>query len=187
MKYAPLIGLGLAGWGLVTLDWFKIGIGAVLFFGAFFFDTYKKRSVVKNNKLFTVYRPLTELIRIVRKAIDSRSDFDAQSPKATLAQSLFFLGMLDAASQASNMNDKEFLQLFSAIFQDLNFEDDIKSRVLLFHQSLQTDHNAFAAIMKGGDLYTKFINGNTMAPVTAGMLVEEIVRDPRFPASVKEL
>ena len=41
--------------------------------------------------------------------------------------------------------------------------------------------------MKGGDLFVKFINGNTMAPIAGGMLIEELVEDPKFPTSVAAL
>ena len=114
-------------------------------------------------------------------------EIDARSPKALLAQGLFFLGMLDAASQALSMSDKEFLELLSAIFRDLDIGDDFQSRVLLFHQSLDTQHKAFPAIMEGGNVYTKFVNGNTMALLAEAMTIQELVQDPDFPTSVDEL
>ena len=43
MKYVPIVGIGLAIWGLVTFDWFKVGFGVVLFFGTFLFDLFKKK------------------------------------------------------------------------------------------------------------------------------------------------
>ncbi len=63
----------------------------------------------------------------------------------------------------------------------------IDPKILLFHQSLDTEHGAFPAIMKGGELFTKFANGNTMAPLAGGMLIEELIEDQSFPASVEAL
>ncbi|MCP4669170.1 MAG: hypothetical protein GY849_22775 [Deltaproteobacteria bacterium] len=190
--YIPLVGVGLAIWGLVTFDWFKVGFGAVLFFGTFLIgyliDLFKKKGTLKDDKVFSAYRTVSELIRIIRKSI-KESGVDMNSPKAKLAQGLFFVGMLDAISQTTNMSDKQFLELFKAVFTDLDyeFEDDYRARILLFHQSLNTEHGAFPAIMKGGELFTKFINGNTMAPIAGGVLIEELIEDPSFPASVEDL
>src|SRR3546814_4593953 len=80
-------------------------------------------------------------IRIVRQSFDI-TDVDTSSPKADLAQGLFYLGMVDAASQSTGMTDEQFLSLFQATFHDLGFGKDLSTRVLLFHQSLQTSHPA---------------------------------------------
>lgn len=182
LMYIPLVGIGLAVWGLIVGDWFKISVGALLFFGAFAMDVFRKRAVMKDDQLFAVYRPLTDLIRIVHKSIEAAA-FDAESPKGKLAQGLFFMGMVDAASQAAKLSDRQFLELFTAVFHDLDLGDTIKSRVLLFHQSLKTTHPAYAAIMKGGEVYTKFVNGNSGIPLVVGSVLEEIVNKPDFPAS----
>ena len=57
----------------------------------------------------------------------------------------------------------------------------------MFHQSLATEHGAFPAVMKGGELFTNFASGNSMAPVAGGMLIEELIEDADFPSSVEEL
>jgi len=99
------------------------------------------------------------------------------------------MGMLDAASQAATLSDQQFLDLFKAIFTDLDYDFDqsYQSSLLLFHQSLNTEHAAFPAIMKGGELFIKFANGNTMAPMLGGTLIEELVENPDFPDSVENL
>ncbi len=188
MKYIPLIGIGLAIWGAITLDWFKVGFGVVLFFGAFLIDLFKKRDVIANDDSFALYRTVSELIKIIRASVES-SNLDKNNPKVILAQGLFFMGLLDAASQAADLNDKQFMDLYKAIFTDLDYEFDenYRTKIILFHQSLNVNHNAFPAIIKGGDLYTKFASGNTMAPLAASMLIEELVTDDNFPASVDEL
>lgn len=188
MKYVPLIGLGLAIWGLVTLDWFKVGFGAIIFFGGFLTHLYKQKGTLKDDKVFSNYRIVSELIRVIRQSIEGM-DFDISDPKAKLASGLFLLGVVDAASQASNMTDDQFLNLYKAVFVDLDHEYDksFSSRILLFHQSLDINHPAFSAIMKGGELFTKFTNGNAMAPVASGVLIEEFIDDPNFPASVEDL
>lgn len=188
MKYIPLVGAGLAIWGLVTLDWFKVGFGAFLFFCAFLIDLFKKKGALKDDKVFSAYHTVSELIRTIRKSIEE-SEVYMNNPKAKLVQGLFFMGMLDAASQSANMSDKQFLDLFKAVFTDLDyeFEDDYRYRILLFHQSLNTGHGAFPAIIKGREFFAKFINGNTMAPIEVGMLIEELIEDPSFPASLEAL
>lgn len=186
MKYIPIVGLVLVVWGLFTLDWFRVGVGLAMFLGAFAIDTYKKRSVLKDDKLFAAHRTLTELIRIVRKSFEA-TDAYSTSTKADLAQSLFFLGMLDAVSQSTDMTDQQFLDLFQATFHDLGFGKDLSSRVLLFHQSARVAHPAYQAVLRGGELYMKFINGNSTAPLAGGMLIAEFVRNPQFPVSVDKL
>ena len=188
MNYVPIVGIGLAIWGLITLDWFKVGFGVILFFSTFLFDLFKKKGVMKDDKVFSAYYTVSELIRIVRKSMEE-SEIDMKNPKTKLAQGLFFMGMIDAASQAANMSDERFLELYKAIFTDLDYEfdDNYRSKILLFHQNLDTEHSAFTAIMKGGELFTKFANGNTMAPLTGGMLIEELVEDQSFPVSVEAL
>tara|TARA_B110001469_G_scaffold86388_1_gene81811 strand:- start:6603 stop:7169 length:567 start_codon:yes stop_codon:yes gene_type:complete len=188
MKYLTIVGIGLVIWGVVTLDWFKAGFGALLFVIAFLIDLTKKKRVMSNDRSFSSYKTVSELIRFVRESIESY-DIDPDNPKAKLAQGLFFLGIVDAASQASNLNDEQFLDLFNAVFTDLDydFDEEFKEKIILFHQCLDTQHGAFPALMKGGDLFVKFINGNTMAPIAGGMLIEELVEDPKFPTSVAAL
>jgi len=188
MKYLPIVGIGLVIWGVITLDWFKAGFGALLFIVAFLIDLSKKKGVMKDDRTFSSYKLVSELIRIIRHFVES-SEIDPNNPKAKLAQGLFYLGMLDAASQCANLSDKQFLDLFNAVFTDLDYEfdEEFKSKILLFHQSLNTEHGAFPAIMKGGDLFVKFINGNTMAPIAGGMLIKELVEDPNFPSSLEAL
>lgn len=188
MKYIPIVGIGLALWGLVTLDLFKVGFGALLFLSAFLVDLFKKKGAMTDDKVFASYRTVSQLIQIIRKTLEA-TDIDTANPKAKLAQGLFFLGMLDAASQSADMDDGQFLDLFKAIFTDLDYEFDknYQSKLLLFHQSLATEHGAFPAIMKGVELFTKFANGNTTAPIAGGMLIEELVEDPAFPSSVEQL
>src|SRR3546814_3577334 len=105
VKYIPIASLLRAAWGLITRDWVKIGLGLLIFLGAFAIDTYKKRAVLKDDKLFAAHHALTELIRIVRQSFDI-TDVDTSSPKADLAQGLFYLGMVDAASQSTGMTDE---------------------------------------------------------------------------------
>ena len=188
MKYFPIVGIGLVIWGIVTLDLFMAGFGALLFIVAYLIDLYRKRDVLKDDRSFSSYKAVSDLIRIVRRAVES-SDIDPNNPKAKLAQGLFYLGILDAASQAAKLSDEQFLDLFNAIYADLDYEfdEEFRLKILLFHQSLNTEHGAFPAIMKGGDLFVKFVNGNTMAPIAGGMLIEEIVENPDFPESLESL
>jgi hypothetical protein len=95
--------------------------------------------------------------------------------------------MIDAASQTSGMTNQQFVELYKAIFHDLGYEKGFISKILLFHQSKQTEHYAYTVVMKGGDFYDKFIKGNSVAPITGGTLIAELVRDPRFPSSVENL
>src|SRR3546814_8761780 len=46
------------------------------------------------------------------------------------------------------------------LFPDTTSSDLLSMRVLLFHQSLQTSHPAFPAVMRGGEIYMQFVNGN---------------------------
>src|SRR3546814_4572384 len=71
------------------------------------------------------------------------------------------------------MTDEQFLSLFQATFHDLGFGKDLSTRVLLFHQSLQTSHPAFPAVMRGGEIYMQFVNGNRTIPLAAGTLIAE--------------
>lgn len=182
MRYIPLVGIGLAIWGLVTLDWFRLGVGVLVFLGSFAWDLYKKRAVVQSGSLFSVYKPLHQLILLTRKTIEA-GNLQPEHPKTRLACALFFMGMIDAASQGAGLEDKQFLDLFSAIFQDLDYTEPLRSSVLLFHQSAQLEHPGYAAIMKGGEVYTNFYNGNRTIVMAAGALIEDFVNDPNFPVA----
>ena len=186
MRYVPIIGIGLVVWGLVTLDWVKVALGAAMFFGGFAVALYKKRTVLKSGALFSVYKPLHQLIVITRKSIDASAP-NADDPKAKLASALFFMGMIDAASQAAGLVDKDFLELHRALFHDLDYDESMRSRILLFHQAAQVATPGYTAIMKGGETYTKFANGNQMIVILAGRYIEEMVKNPKFPKSVDAL
>ena len=81
------------------------------------------------------------------------------------------------------------LSLVKIVFADLeyDFEKAYISKILLFHQTINTEHPAFQAIMEGGGMFTKFINGNTTIPLTAIMTIERLIEDPRFPPFVEAL
>jgi hypothetical protein len=188
MKYIPIVGIGLAIWGVVTLDWFKAGIGTLLFIGSFAIDLFKKKGVMADEKVFAIYKMVSSLVHIIRKSLEDTSA-DSSNPKGKLAQGLFFLGMVDAASQSSNMNDSQFIDLFKSVFTDLDheFDSEYQSLILQFHQRIDTTHNAFPAIMKGGELFTKYAKGNTTIPLVAGNMIQELVADTNFPNSASEL
>lgn len=188
MNYVSLIGIGLFIWGLVTLDWFKAGVGVVIFLIAFAVHWFKIRDAAKDDKVFNSYKILHDLIGIISNSLKD-SDSDMDSSKAKLATALFYFGMVDAASQTSRMKDKQFLNLVKIVFANLDylFEKSYIDKILLFHQTINTEHAAFQAIMKGGDMLTKFLNGNTMIPITAMMTIEELIEDPKFPASAEAL
>ena len=153
-----------------------------MFLGSFAWDLYKKRAVVQSGGLFSAYKPLHQLILLTRKAIEAGS-LQPDHPKSRLACALFFMGMIDAASQGAGLEDKQFLDLFSAIFQDLDYAEPLRSRVLHFHQSLQFEHPGYKAILKGGEVYTKFYNGNRTIVLSTGTLIQEFISDPNFPAT----
>ena len=123
MKYIPIVGIGLVIWGLVTLDWYKVGFGVLLFFLGFIIDLFKKKGAMSDDKVFAGYKALSQLILIIRKSLDS-SETDIDTPKAKLVKGLFFLGMVDAVSQSSDMDDSQFLDLFKSVFADLDYEYD---------------------------------------------------------------
>lgn len=188
MKFIPIIGVGLAIWGIVTGNWFKISLGVVLFLGGFLLDLIKKKGAMKDKKVFAVYEIVSKLIRIIRNAVES-SNTELNNPKAQLAQGLFFLGVIDAASQAARLNDTQFIDLFTATFTDLEevYTHDYRTRLLSFHQKGDTNQSGFKAIMRGGELYIKFLKGDTLAPLSGDVLINELILDKSFPVSVDAL
>ncbi len=186
MKYVPLAGLLFALWGLVTLDWPKLGVGLLMFLGGFAVDAYKKRAVLTDKEIFAAYRATNDLVRIVRKAFEGTPVY-SPSAKSDLAQALFYLGMIDAASQSTGMSDEQFLGLFQAIFRDQGLDERLSARVLLFHQSSQVLHPAFRAVKQGGEMYRKFIGGNNAIPLAAGSMIAQFVVSPEFRESVDKL
>src|SRR3546814_15380234 len=96
VKYIPIAGLLLAAWGLITLDWVKIGLGLLIFLGAFAIDTYKKLAVLKDDILFAAHHALPELTRLVRQSFDITA-VDTARPKPDLAPAHFCLGRVAAS------------------------------------------------------------------------------------------
>ncbi len=186
MKYIPLVGIGLAVWGLITADWVKVGIGVLLFLGGFVVDLRKKNVAVMDDKVFPSYKILVELIRMIRAGVE---DSDIEREKLKLSQGLFFLGMIDAASQAASLDDSQFIGLFKAVFSDFDydFDSEYQTNLIMFHQSLDTSHPAFPAIMKGGEVFAKFSQGITTAPLAGAMFITELAENSEFPSSVDEL
>jgi hypothetical protein len=187
VKYIPIVGLGLAIIGLITLDWFKVGFGVLLFVGGFIFDLFKKKGVMNDDKIFASYKIVSQLIRIIKSF--ETAEVGTNRPKAKLAQGLFYLGMVDAASQSANMDDSQFFNLFKAVFTDLDYDFDerYQSKLLIFHQSLASGHAAFPAIMKGGELFINFASGSSTAPLAGNILIKKLIEDADFPSSVEEL
>lgn len=186
MNYIPLLAIGLAIWGLISLDWFKVGFAVVIFLVAFLYDLSKKKAIMKDDKVFSSYKTVTDLIQLIKQFLDGLN-VNRTSPKAKIVQGLYFMGMVDAASQGFKLDNKQFLDLHKSIFHDLAFGDDITSNILIYHQKGNRNDKAYQAIMKGGDTFTKFMQGNTMAPLAAGPFIKEYIDDSEFPSSLTEL
>ena len=188
MRYLGLVGGGLALLGLFNLDWLVVGVGVFLVLISFLSDVFRKRGALTDDKVWSVYTVVNDLIRLIKTGVEA-SDTTLDNQKAKLAEGLFFLGFVDAASQAYNLTDKQFLELFDAVFTDLeyDFDEDFQSKLLLFHQSLATEHAAFPAIMQGGGLFNKFAQGNTGAPLVAPRLIAALAEDSSFPNSIEDL
>ncbi|MBV2135338.1 MAG: hypothetical protein AB2558_21285, partial [Candidatus Thiodiazotropha sp.] len=185
MKYIPIVGIGLAIWGLVTQDWFKVGFGVILFLTGFAVDLFKKKGVMKDDKVFQLYKVVSQIVHTVRESLDS----DKDSSKSKLAQGLFFLGLVDGASQSAGMSEEQFNSLFRSVFADLDhiFDESYQDKLLHFHNNSSPEHSALPAIIKGGELFINFAKGNSMAPLAGGMLVEELINSSSFPSSINEL
>jgi len=188
MKYISIVGIGLIIWGAITANWFNVGFGALLFAVGFLIDMFKKRGALKDDKVFQFYRAVSELIRSIRELLEDSKN-DLRSPKGKLIQGLYFMGMIDAASQASDMSDQQFLDLFKAVFADLDyeFEKDYQDEILLFHQRANLQHCAYSAITQGATLFNSFIYGSKLAPPNGKIDINRLFEDPNFPASVEAL
>jgi hypothetical protein len=188
LKYIPLIGLGMAVLGLIQSDWLVAGFGVILFFGGFAVDLLKKRGALKDGKVFAGYKALVEYIRMIRSSLEG-AGAEMNGAKGMLAQGLFFTGMIDALSQAGDLSDEQFLNLFTAVFTDFDydFDSEYQSKLLLFHQSLAVNSKASAAITRGGELLNRVSAGNSGALFSADIIIEDFVTDPNFPSSLEEL
>ena len=185
MSVIALAGIGLVVWGLVTLDWVRIATGVVAFLAAAAWDYYKKRAAFRPD-VFTVYQPLHKLVHVADEAIRS-ANAGGDRQKIDVARALLFAGMIDAASQGAGLSDKDFIALFAAVFQDMNYSDEARNQVIMFHQARELTKPGYAAIMTGGDLYTKFAKGRHHIIMTAGLVVQQFVDDPTFPTSISAL
>lgn len=185
MSVIALAGIGLFIWGVFTTDWVRMSTGVTAFLIAAAWDYFKKRAVFRGD-LFNVYQPLHKLIHVADESIQSTSA-PSEGSKADLARALLFAGMIDAASQGAGLSDKDFVSLFAAIFQDLGYSNDFRNQVITFHQTRAVKKPGYAAIMKGGEMYTKFAKGRHAIILTAGSVVEQFVRDAAFPSSASSL
>lgn len=187
MLYIAASSLLLIVWGLITLDWIKVGLGALTFIGCFSIDLYKKRKVLTDDKLAAAHQYLLEVIRVIKSSLNA-SGVDMGGEKTFLAQGLFYMGFIDALHQATNMTDDQFIALQKAVFSDLNFNAAFSSRIFLFHQTGQVSHPAFKAIMAGGKFFERLTAGDkAVESMLAGSTVAEFVRDPAFPSSAATL
>ncbi len=173
----------LVVWGLFTLDWYKVGLGIFIFLACFAVDLYKKRAVLTDDKLAAAHRYLIEVIRIIKASLKA-TGIDAREEKAIIAQSLFYMGLIDALHQAMQMTESQFIALQKAVFNDLDFSPATSANIFLFHIQQQTDHPGYKAIMAGGNFFRKLSAGDkAVESMLAGKSIAEFVRDPSFPSS----
>ncbi|PKM03284.1 MAG: hypothetical protein CVV16_09435 [Gammaproteobacteria bacterium HGW-Gammaproteobacteria-6] len=187
MMIITWVGILLAISGIFTLDWFRIGFGVLIYLTCFAIDIYKKRKVITDDKLATAHHFLMEIIKIIKVSL-SKAGVDAISDKSILAQGLFYIGMIDALHQSSEMTDLQFIELQKAIFNDLSFSKKQSARIFIFHKSVQVSHPAYAAIMDGCRFFNKLRAGdNLVESFLAGSSIANFVRDSKFPSSVDHL
>jgi len=192
MKWVLMAGGGLLIIGLINLDWFEIGLGVIIIAGCFIYgfrlELLKKKGAMTDEKVFELYKALHPLIRIIRQALEG-SEVDASTSKVKLVEGLFYLGMVDAASQSADMDDGQFLSLFKATFADIDydFNESYQTKLFQYHQAISTDESAYQAIMEGGKAFVKFRGGNTTSILTTAPLIHSIAENTDFPSSVEEL
>lgn len=192
LNYFFLAGIGIFLWGLVTLDLF-IGIaGVVIFLIAFLIGfaryRFKLSGAVNDDTIISAHKILLPQIKVIQGMLDA-SGLDMHNSKAKLATALFYMGMVDSASQGLHLTDKQFLNFGKWVFEDLNylFEKTYFDKIFLFHQTGNTEHPANQAITKGGKMFIDFINGNKTVSLAAHIEIKELFENPKFPASIEAL
>lgn len=140
---------------------------------------------MQDEKVFLAYCSVSKFARLFRTFIEGGGN-NITNPKEKLIVGLFTMGIIDAASQTMDLNDKQFLTLVESIFtnMDYSYDDDYKKRIIIFHQSLKLDDIKYSVITAGMSAYNKFKSKNFDATTACFMTVNDLIADKDFPTSI---
>jgi len=180
IKFLPAAGFLYAVWSAFNLNWLGVVVGLFFFFVGF---------LVFSRKFSILQRHLKAMDDLVRFTLENVYKENLQHPKITLIRGLFLIGAIDSASQAAGFEDNQFIDLAIAVFQKAGFSDDLRNKIILFQQGIQSDGNAgtgtaYKAIMMGGQCYVELINGNKDAPLAGAAFIKDQIHNSAFPEAI---
>lgn len=186
MKYFGIVGIGLLLIGLITLDWFKIILGLLIFLIGFGIDLKNKKAAVNNELIFSVYHGVHDLLRVIVTTVESSHvDFNDAKVKNILA--LIITGFTDAASQAKNLSDNELMGLLDSVFSDLDhhYDKSFQAKLFVYYKTMYTDSVGFPMAMKGGELYMKSLGGSKSWAVSVPEYLDETLKNMNVPERIE--
>lgn len=142
----------------------------------------RKRSVTDDEKTALLQQHLIALEKVLSLTLVNICNIDIKQPKARLAAGLFMMGATDAASQAADLNEQQFIALALDVLTELGYDDESRLKIISFHQSpMDQNQLLYSAIMKGGQCYVEGI-GNPDAVIEGGVFLKKLIDDSIFPS-----
>ena len=111
----------------------------------------------------------------------------SNSEKVNLAKYLIFLGAADCSSQLHFLSDVDFAKLTLAMFDKLGVNPPYRQLMLKYFLCMDKNILAKEAVIEGGSMFNKWINGNINIPLTIISMLENYQNEPNFPASPGKL
>jgi hypothetical protein len=98
--------------GIVTLDWFRIGFGVILYLLNFLFYYIKQRKYLKDNEVYTWYKIVSDIKNAISIHVINEDNYWSICL-------LFYIWLVSWAINYFHMNNTQSLNLFNAVFHDI--------------------------------------------------------------------
>lgn len=91
---------------------------------------FKKKVIVSDDEKTSLLQKHLLAIDNAINSIVNAYGVDIRQPKPQLVKGLFLIGAIDSASQAANLDEKQFTTLALSVFRELGYNDDLRNKIL---------------------------------------------------------
>lgn len=184
-----ILGIIFIVWGVITLDIYRIAVGALVFIISYGWSYYKhtkrRKNLLNSDRLFPLYYNFNEYLEKHQKSISVFTN------KEKLACVFVVTGAMYSLVKQRIISKEEFSDLFFAVFDDKQHivgltEKDIEFLKLVVVQPEKLGGNIRELIVEGEKLIA---DNAVLHPINAATyeLIMQVTAEDSFPSNVSDL
>jgi|GEM_PF-2825840 len=138
-------------------------------------------------KQICLFHEAIHLMSNANNSTNGKKDSEETIDKRHLVTILFILGAIDCSSQGYGLSSKDFIKLVEKYCLSYGIHINAVNILIAYYCNLDVSDGAKRVVEEGGELYNKWINGNTMIPLVAYKYISDCIQNDNIPSSLGNL